>query len=49
VEVNLAAGWHPLRVYYRHTRGLPELDFWLHDADGNEVVLDDYSLRHVAP
>lgn len=45
-EVRLAAGWHPLRVYYRHGRSVPELEFWLEDADGNQVVLDKTNLRH---
>ncbi len=45
-EIRLAAGWHPLRVYYRHQRGAPELNFSLRDAAGKEVTLDQTTLRH---
>ena len=47
-EMHLARGWHPLRVYYRHQAGTPQLGFSIRDDAGMPVILDQSSLRHEA-
>jgi PA14 domain/N-sulphoglucosamine sulphohydrolase, C-terminal len=47
-SARLEAGWHPLRLYYRHLTGVPRLGFTLRDAEGKSLKLDEASLRQVA-
>jgi len=42
--VRLQAGWHPLRLYYRHVTGQPHLAFNCQSA-GRPVKLDESNLR----
>lgn len=43
-SVRLQAGWHPLRLYYRHVTGRPQLEFTCQSAD-HAVKLDGGCLR----
>jgi len=44
-HVRLAAGWHPLRLYYRHISGQPQLEFTVKNADGTRLELNPSDLR----
>jgi hypothetical protein len=41
----LKAGWHPLRLLYRHTKGEPRLKFTCQIAGGDLLKLDAANLR----
>jgi arylsulfatase A-like enzyme len=44
-SIHLAAGWHPIRVYYRHQTGQSGFEILLRDAQSNVINLDQRSLR----
>ncbi|MCF7731629.1 MAG: sulfatase-like hydrolase/transferase [Akkermansiaceae bacterium] len=49
-RVRLKAGWHPLRLYYRHAGGgQPKLDFEVRNPAGASLKPDESSFRSTAP
>jgi arylsulfatase A-like enzyme len=44
-SIRLEAGWHPLRLLYRHTMGQPRLAFTCQRAGGELLKLDATNLR----
>jgi arylsulfatase A-like enzyme len=49
-DVRLGAGWHPIRLYYRHTgAGEAHLSLKCADEQGNELKLEEGALRQPAP
>ena len=46
-SVRLKAGWHPMRLYYRHIAGEPQLEFAVKNADGKPLKMDVSSLRQI--
>ena len=46
-HVRLQAGWHPLRLYYRHGSGKPRLELTVQKAGGKSLKLDEASLRQL--
>jgi hypothetical protein len=48
-KVRLGAGWHPIRLYYRHAgSGEVRLSLKCADEQGNEVKLEEGALRQPA-
>jgi len=45
--VRLKAGWHPLRLYYRHSSGEPKLELAVKNADGQPLKMDVSNLRQI--
>jgi len=43
-SVRLKAGWHPLRLYYRHADGQPRLELTCQIANGESVKLNEANL-----
>ncbi len=44
-KVRLKAGWHPLRLLYRHATGQPRLELTCQTAGGESLKLDATDLR----
>jgi hypothetical protein len=47
-SVRLKAGWHPLRLYYRHARGKADLELTAVAPDGLPLKLDATTFRQSA-
>jgi hypothetical protein len=48
-SVRLEAGWHALRLLYRHATGQPRLEFTCERAGGKSLKLDATNLRQSGP
>lgn len=46
-SVRLKAGWHPMRLYYRHISGKPRFEFTVKSADSTSLKLDATNLRQI--
>jgi hypothetical protein len=46
-RVRLKAGWHPVRLYYRHISGEARLAFAAKSADGQPLKMDASKLRQI--
>ena len=45
-EVQLAAGWHPVRIYYSEISGRSSLSFSITDEAGQDVLTGDGAVMH---